>query len=142
VRRFSAELEQLEILRQFIEEQAAILGVDASLAEDVVLAANEIATNTIEHGYRGQNGVINVEVKLVDDALIVRLHDDAPSFNPTLVPPPDITVPLHLRKFGGMGIQMARQLTDEMHYHVPLAGGNEITLIKKGVRYGNSKGGQ
>jgi serine/threonine-protein kinase RsbW len=132
VQRFNAELEQLEVLRQFIAEQAAILGIDPSLADDVVLAANEIATNTIEHGYQGRNGPIDVEVGLVADALVVRLRDEAPLFNPTLVPPPDISVPLHLRRFGGMGIHMARQLTDKMHYRVPLEGGNEVTLIKKG----------
>lgn len=132
MRRISAEFGQLEVLRQFIIEQAVSLGADSSLTEDIVLAANEIATNTIEHGYRGQKGTIEVEVRMIDGALVVHLRDRAPCFNPTLVPTPDINVPLHKRRFGGMGIHMARQLTDELSYAVPLEGGNEITLVKKG----------
>jgi serine/threonine-protein kinase RsbW len=133
VLRISAELNELEAMRQFVEEQARALGVESSAVYDVVLAMEELAINIVLHGYRGQPGTIEVEMRTVGDALEVRLRDQAPPFDPTLVPPPDTTLPLELRPPGGMGILLARHFMDSMIYHMLPQGGNELILVKQGV---------
>jgi anti-sigma regulatory factor (Ser/Thr protein kinase) len=131
--RFPAELTQLAKMRHFVAEQAALLGADAEMVDAVVLATNELATNTIIHGYRGQPGAIDIELGQVEQSLVVQLRDLAPPFDPTYVPPPDITVPLHLRPAGGMGIYLTRRMTDALTHRITAEGGNEVTLVKHGI---------
>jgi serine/threonine-protein kinase RsbW len=133
VLRISAELNELEAMRRFIEEQAQALGVESSAVYDVLLAMEELSINIVLHGYRGQPGTIEVEMRTVGDALEVRLRDQAPPFDPTLAPTPDITLPLELRPPGGMGILLARHFMDSMIYHRLPQGGNELILVKQGV---------
>jgi anti-sigma regulatory factor (Ser/Thr protein kinase) len=66
----------------------------------------------------------------------VCLADDATPFDPTTVPSPNLALPLEHRPLGGMGVQLARDLTDEVHYRAPASGGNELTLIKRIPRDG------
>jgi serine/threonine-protein kinase RsbW len=65
------------------------------------------------------------------EALLVRLRDGAPLFDPTLLPMPDVTLPLEVRPLGGLGIFLMRQSVDDMTYRVTPEGGNELTLIKR-----------
>jgi serine/threonine-protein kinase RsbW len=131
--RIAAEVKDLAEIRQFVAEQARALDVDQFDAYDLILAVNEIATNIIVHGYRGQRGVLEVEMRKVADSIEVRLRDQAPLFDPTRVSEPDISLPLHKRPFGGMGIHVTKQLMDEMIYRAQPQGGNEVILVKRGI---------
>jgi serine/threonine-protein kinase RsbW len=64
------------------------------------------------------------------DALLIKVLDDAPLFDPTATPTPDITVPLAQRPFGGMGVHMMREFVDELKYQVTANGRNQLTLVK------------
>lgn len=127
----TAELDNLSQIRRFIEETAASLTSDSDAVGDMVLATNEAVTNIIVHGYRRQNGMIEVAVEKQDGVLIVCLRDQAPLFDQTSVPTPDIAAPLHQRAIGGMGVHMMRHLTDDLHYQVTAAGENQLTLAKR-----------
>jgi len=128
-----ADVRQLAQIRDFIEIQASALGVAPDAVYDLVLAANEIATNIVVHGYRGQPGMIDIDMRSEGDEVSIVLRDQAPRFDPTLAPTPDITAPLEKRPPGGMGIHLTRRLTDAMLHRVTPDGGNEVTLIKRGV---------
>lgn len=128
-----AELESLAVLRQFIVDAAVHGNCDARAIADLVLAATEAATNAILHGYRGQVGYLEAEVECEHDALVVRLRDRAPAFDPRQVPTPDLAAPLEERTPGGLGVYLMRALTDELVYRRTPAGENEITLIRRGA---------
>jgi len=127
----AARAEHLAKIRHFVEHTAAALGAGQEEIDDLVLAVDEAATNVIVHGYQCQPGLIEVEVGRQGDALLVRLRDGAPLFDPTLLPMPDVTLPLEMRPLGGLGIFLMRQSVDEMTYRVTPEGGNELTLIKR-----------
>jgi serine/threonine-protein kinase RsbW len=128
-----ADLERLEELRAFVEANAQRLGVHPPALYDVLLAVNEMATNIVVHGYAGQPGALEVELRREGEALVVRLTDRAPPFDPTRAPVPDTTTPPHLRPPGGMGIHVTRRFMDSMSHRILAQGGNELTLIKYGV---------
>ena len=128
--RVQAELVNLETIRRHVEDVAIALKVNPETIPDVLLAVNEMATNVIVHGYRGQPGSLELDIEQDKDNLIIRLRDHAPVFDPTRVPPPDVTVPLHKRPLGGMGIYLTRRLMDKMSHRVTHDNGNEVTLIK------------
>ncbi|MBM4464412.1 MAG: ATP-binding protein [Chloroflexi bacterium] len=131
--RIAAELKNLAEIRRFVEETASALGVDPAVIPGLLLAVDEAVSNIIAHGYQGRGGIVEIEVSREEDALVIRLCDEAPPFDPTNLPPPDLTLPLDQRPIGGLGIHLIRQVMDEMTYCVTPQGGNELTLVKRGV---------
>ena len=125
----TAELINLHTIRHFIEDNALRLTADENMAYDLAHAVDECATNIIEHGYRGRPGTIEIEIDRMAEDILIVLRDHAPPFDPTSVPPPDLTLPLERREPGGLGIYLAQRMVDECRYR-PLADGNELTLIK------------
>jgi serine/threonine-protein kinase RsbW len=137
--RVAADVAQLATIRAFVEQQSRALDLDESAIYDLVLAVNEVATNIVVHGYRSQPGEIEIELRQLGDAIEIRLRDRAPLFDPTGVPTPDLTLPLHKRPLGGMGVHVTRQIMDAMCYHVTPEGGNELTLLKRAIVAGSRK---
>jgi len=136
--RVSAELDNLADIRRFVEITAMALGASQDATDDLVQAVDELAANIIQHGYRGSPGFIEIEMKPEQDALVICLRDQAQLFDPTLVPPPDLALPLEKRALGGLGIHIARQCADSMTYRITAEGGNELTLRKKMNQGGNT----
>ena len=128
--RVTAELNSLEVIRHFIEENTRALQSDPNTTYDLVQAVDECATNIIEHGYHERPGPLEIEIERRDETIIIRLRDQAPLFDPTSVPPPDLTQPLEQREPGGLGIFLTRRMVDEMNYEVLPSGGNELILSK------------
>jgi serine/threonine-protein kinase RsbW len=129
--RFSADLKNLAVIRRFVEEQMVGLGVDPEAIPSLVLAVDEAATNIIVHGYRNHGGTIEIEVGLEKGDLMIRLRDQAPLFDPTRIPPPDLTRSLEERAPGGLGVYLIRQAADEVIHRVTSEGGNELILVKR-----------
>lgn len=124
------ELASLARLQRFVEETAAALGIDTGILFDLMLAVDESVTNIIIHGYSSEPGPVTVEMWREGDAVLIRLRDRAPLFDPTRVPGPDLSVPLEERDLGGLGIFLVRRLMDEVTYRVTPDGANELTLRK------------
>src|SRR5215207_8404909 len=131
--RVAADVGQLATIRAFVEQQARALDTDRFDIYDLILAVNEVATNIVVHGYRGQPGTLEIQLRRLGNAIEIQLRDQAPLFDPTLVPTPDLTLPLHKRPLGGMGVHVTRELMDTVHYRVTPEGSNELTLLKRAI---------
>lgn len=129
----TATVRDLNDIREFLESAILTLGGSDDVAGDLVLAVNEAVTNILLHGYGDRPGPVTACVEANGSDILVRLSDDAPLFDPTAVPPPDINLPLEDRPLGGLGVHMMRQLTDELLYRVTDEGTNELTFVKRGV---------
>ena len=55
---------------------------------------DEAVTNIIMHGYRGAEKPIEIDMAREGDDLVVRIYDEAPLYDPTAEPPPDLSLPL------------------------------------------------
>jgi len=128
-RQYFAGLDDLTEIRQFLESKAAELRVNPSTTYDIALAVTELVTNTVIYGYQKKPGFIEVEMCLDNDSLTIHLRDHATPFNPTLMPTPDLSLPLEKREMGGLGIFLARQAVDQLTYRELPQGGNEVTLV-------------
>lgn len=131
--RLPAEVKQMGHLRRFVEATALGWHADPDELADVILAVDELATNSALHGYKGRSGTLEVVVRRAGTDLIVILRDQAPPFDPNSVPPPDLTLPLEERPIGGIGLHLVRNMVDEVRHRARSRGGNEITLIKRSV---------
>lgn len=128
--RVEANVKNLVKIRNFVEQSTSGLGVPQETIDDVILAVDEAATNIILHGYKGRPGMIEIEVRKESDTLFLYLQDQAPSFDPRQVLPPDLTLPLAVRPLGKMGVHLMKNLVDEIIYEMPSGGGNQLILVK------------
>jgi len=80
------------------------------------LALDEILSNIVRHGLRGQRGAIDLTFSVDDEFVAVEVVDTADAFNPLLAPAPDTTSPLDQRQPGGLGIALVRELMDDVGY--------------------------
>ena len=126
-----ADPERQAEVRAFVRSQAAAAGATDEATADLVQAVDEIVCNIIEHGYGHRSAdPIAVEVTTDPDTVVVRIRDRAPVFDPRTAPVPRLDLPLAERPLGGMGIHLARTLTDRIDHRILPEGGNEVTLTK------------
>jgi serine/threonine-protein kinase RsbW len=127
----TADVSFLVVIRRFVELAAANLGLPERAVEDVVHAADELAANVILHGYAGRPGHIALRCWVAAGALHISLRDQAPAFDPTTRPDPNLDVPLEERPIGGLGIFLSRKMLDDLRYQRLPTGENELTLVKR-----------
>jgi anti-sigma regulatory factor (Ser/Thr protein kinase) len=125
-----ADLERLGDIWELIRGVALSSNAPPACLDDLVQAVDEAATNIVLHGYERKGGAIDVDARLVDDNIVIVLSDTAPSFDPTTVAEPDLSVPALRRRPGGMGIHLIRLATDSMIHRPRRGGGNILTLTR------------
>jgi len=129
---YPAQFQYLDEIRDFVAEVAKQGGFNEKEIYSIQLAADEAASNVIEHAYEGvTDGTLEVSCEMKNGLLTIVLHDHGKSFDPTTVRPPDLKADLSERQIGGLGIYLMRKLMDEVHYESVANGGNTLTLIKR-----------
>ena len=128
--RVKAIVDNLPVIRDFVHAMAVECGLGLEAVDGVVLAVDEAVTNIIVHGYAGGGGTIDIIVERRGQSVAVCMRDNAPPFDPTRAPSPDLTIPLEDRPPGGLGIYLMRRSVDEVSHRVTPQGGNELVLIK------------
>jgi anti-sigma regulatory factor (Ser/Thr protein kinase) len=111
----------LGALRDFVTEHAAAAGFQGQPLDDLVIAVNEVATNSVVHG--GGGGIARVWQD--DGALVCEINDSGQLENPMA----GRETPDSLQQ-GGHGLWMANQLCDLVQlrsYH----GGSAVRLHKR-----------
>lgn len=106
-------------IRDYIQRAAADIGLDKRITYRLTLAVDEIASNSIMHGYMEANrqGDLSLEAKTGKDRLVVVLEDNADPFDPTSIPSPDsLDLPPEERPIGGLGVYLALKGVDEYRY--------------------------
>lgn len=141
-RKFSASLDSLSLIREYLADSARLVGLDKSRTYKLCLAVDEIATNIINYGYLKSgidNGIINVTVSSDKDLLTVILEDSAVPFNPLENKPPgekELALPLEERAIGGLGIMLAIKNVDKFSYNYE--NGKNKNIFCMGLSQGNN----
>ncbi len=129
-RTYRARFEQLERIRAFVGKAAQAAGFSDKATYAVQLAADEAASNIIEHAYAGRpNASFALSCEFKDNQLTMTFHDRGKSFDFDRVDVPDLRADLSERRIGGLGIYLMHKLMDHVEYRVT-PGGNILTLIK------------
>jgi serine/threonine-protein kinase RsbW len=125
---FSARASELGRISTFLNDFCTRQGVAREHCLKLNLVVEELFTNTVRHGHRGDSdSPVWVSVDAGPAAVHVTYEDTAPPFNPyaLLMPTPDTT--LSLRKVGGLGVLLTRELAATRDYAY-LFGRNRIRL--------------
>ena len=127
-----ASVDNLAEVRSFVRECVKEFGGSKRVADDLVQAVDEATCNVVLHGYKSQPGDIDIEARLRDRNIEIRILDRSPTFDPTTAPKRDMSAAPAPTRIGGMGlgIELLRTLTDEVHHSARPDGGNELTLVR------------
>jgi len=130
-RKYAAKFENLDDIREHVGSLARAAGFSERAVYSVQLAADEAASNIIEHAYDGRaDSSFMLRCEYSNERLIMTFLDRGKSFDISTVAAPDITADLSKRKIGGLGIFLMHKLMDEVAYRVT-GSGNYLTLIKR-----------
>ena len=121
----------LPAVRAFIRQRGRADGASDEAIDDLVQATDELVCNVIRHGYRAGSGPVELTLEREGDRLRITIADQAPPVDPTRHPEPRLDLPLEQRPLGGMGVHLARSLTDTMRHRMLPEGGNEVTFEKR-----------
>ena len=129
---FPAEFEFLDEIREFVAQVAHEGGFTDKEIYSLQLAADEAATNIIEHAYEGISGAdFNISCDMRGDTLTIAMRDTGKPFNPSNVRQPNLKADLSERQIGGLGVYLMRKLMDEVHYVSNPKTGNLLTMTKR-----------
>jgi serine/threonine-protein kinase RsbW len=128
---YPAKFEFLDKIRDLVAEEARRGGFNEKEVYSIQLAADEAASNIIEHAYNGvANGQIELTCEIRDNAITITMQDHGKSFDPKHVKQPNLKANLSERQIGGLGIYLMRKLMDDVRYKSTTTG-NLLTMIKR-----------
>lgn len=116
-----------------IEEAVEFVVARCSTCESVArtlgfkfrVALTEALSNAMIYGNGGDPFKrVRIEVSLKDGLMAARITDEGGGFDPGGVPDP--TTPRNIRRVGGRGLFLMRQLMDEVRYNDR---GNSVTMV-------------
>lgn len=115
--RFPARFDHLDEIRSHVAEEARAAGFSEKSVYAVQLAADEAASNIIEHAYAGQpDGWFDMDLEFSNGRLVVTFTDRGKTFDFSSVKKPDLKADLTERKIGGLGVYLMHKLMDEVTY--------------------------
>ena len=116
---FPGTFDSLSPIRDYIQRAASEFGMDKRATYRLTLAVDEIATNSVMHGYIEANrqGDLMVEAQINPDQLKIILEDSGVSFDPRTIPAPySLDLPAEERPIGGLGVYLALKGVDAFEY--------------------------
>lgn len=114
---------------------ARVGGLSGRQAYRLRLAADEIITNILLHGYRG-DGVVDLRGGVEADRVWLRIEDDAPPFDPRSYDRERVRC-----QVGGFGLYLATAGVDELRYeHAGGRNRNTLVIRRNGGLHGADHG--
>lgn len=126
------QLEAIPVLQTAFEEYVAQWDGAKPLIPTLNMALDDLLNNVVQYAFPNDptEHHIHVEGDVQDGCVILTIKDDGIPFNPLSAAPPDLSVLLHEREIGGLGIHLVRSMFDEVTYHRNV-GCNVLTVKKK-----------
>ena len=129
---FPAKFEFLDEIREFVAQVARKGGFSEKAIYSLQLAADEAASNIIEHAYEGiSNAKLEITCDMQGDMLVITMRDMGKPFDPSKVKQPNLKADLSDRQIGGLGVYLMRKLMDEVSYVSNSRTGNLLTMTKR-----------
>jgi len=96
----------------------------------ICIVIDELLSNIISYAYQDKKEhIVEINIKLNEERLEIKITDDGFPFNPLAMLPPDTKLGLEERELGGLGIHLVKNIMDEYQY-TRLKGENIIVLVK------------
>jgi anti-sigma regulatory factor (Ser/Thr protein kinase) len=128
---YPARFEYLDEIRDFVAAEARQGGFDEKEIYSIQLAADEAASNIIEHAYEGlPDGQIELTCEVQGNSITITMRDHGKPFDPKKVKKPNLKASLSERQIGGLGIYLMHKLMDKVNY-TSSGNGNLLVMTKR-----------
>jgi anti-sigma regulatory factor (Ser/Thr protein kinase) len=134
-----SDLRNLKIVRDFVAKGARKFGFDEVETEKIILAVDEVCTNSIKHSYKNNpSGEITIELKAHDNEFTVVISYDGLPFNPKKI---KIESPVQKYsktgsvKRGKLGMFIIYQFMDKVKY--TRKGNKNVVILTKFLKRDN-----
>ena len=136
-----SKTENLSLIRDFISSSAHEAGVKSDAVENIILAVDEACTNIIKHAYKSiPDGELIIKTKATLTRFVVSITDYGKSFEPEMIPEPDLQKYYRQRRVGGLGMYLMKTLMDDVRY-VSIPGKYNEVLLSKNLKVAQSNAG-
>ena len=127
---FPARLSALPEVTAFVAETGADAGVSPGPCQRLALLIEELFTNTVVHGHRGESDApVRVALEIEPGLVSMTYEDTAPPHDPFAgVQRPDETAGVEERPVGGLGVLLVATLARDVEYR-RVDGKNRIRLV-------------
>lgn len=122
---------RLDEIRRFIEEGLEKAGASSSASRELQTAAEEIFVNIAAYAYT-EGGTVRLTLETDGDCALLYFADSGVPYDPLAQEAPKLGAPAEERPVGGLGIFMAKNLTDRMEYR--RENGENLLLLRKRLR--------
>jgi sigma-B regulation protein RsbU (phosphoserine phosphatase) len=134
VLRLPASLDTIDAVVSMIESVAFEGGMEVSAARELSLAACEAVTNVISYSLgEDESLAYSVFAAWSGDDMVVRIEDPGPPFDPSALPPVDVSVSLEERQIGGLGWFIIGKSTDQYRMY-RVADVNILVMVRSRTR--------
>lgn len=109
-------LENIPIIRDFVELQVRSSGFSKKRVMQICLAVEEIVTNIFYHGHLELQARIDVTCIQTEDSITILISDQGVPFNPLNSDNPNMSTTLMEREAGGLGLFFVKKFIDRIDY--------------------------
>jgi serine/threonine-protein kinase RsbW len=123
----TSSLAELAQVPSWVGEIADANGISQEGRFAIELCLEEVLSNIVRHGYRGEPGHdLAVDCSVKDGKVFFAVEDHGPPFEPA---PPGESEIQHLNEItpGGQGVRLLYHFAESVHYE-RIVGGNRLTL--------------
>ena len=115
--RLPAQMDSIESFRSFVLSRAEALDIPVETLSKIELVLEELLTNIVSYAYPDREGSIELGCyPEPGNVFRLRITDWGIPFDPLAQEPPDLTTGLAERQIGGLGIHLARRMSDGLSY--------------------------
>jgi serine/threonine-protein kinase RsbW len=111
-------MDSMAEIRTFVEGACTSAGIGREDCLKLLLIVEELFTNTVTHGYRGESeSPVWMGFLPSEAGFVLRYEDAAPPHNPFgHFRPAETTVPVAKQPVGGLGLRLIRSLVTDASY--------------------------
>ena len=111
-------IENVDVLTATANKVLAGLGCPKKAMAQIDIALDELFSNISHYAYGGNVGKVYVSIDAIPNkkGVSITLEDEGIPFDPLAREDPDVTLGIHERTIGGLGIFLVRRTMDSMHY--------------------------
>lgn len=123
-----ADTKKLHKMIDFLKSDMNEHNVPEKKQFQLTMAAEEVFANISSYAYQ-EDGMVEITTFVQDGTYYVRFVDSGKKYNPLQHKDPDVTAELKDRQIGGLGIFLAKKLSDKISYSYE----NEHNILVIGV---------
>jgi serine/threonine-protein kinase RsbW len=129
--RIKSRTENLASIRDFVSSYATKAGLSGEEIDNIMLAVDEACTNIIKHAYKSfPDGELSIKLDYDKKKFTITILDFGSSFDPDIIPKPDLQRYYKEGKVGGLGMYLMKTLMDEVKYTTVRGKYNKVLLTK------------